>query len=89
MGKIQNKIKEIELDIQSNQEALQENMSLLTQKIHEPKFIGFAIVAGFASGYLLGSQSNRIAIKETLAQAPSALHKIFEHVKIILPLLSL
>jgi hypothetical protein len=89
MENIRRKIQSIESDIQYNQKSLQMNMSLLNKKIHEPKFLFFAIATGFVTGYLLGSKENRNIVKGKIAQTPSLLLKIFEHVKVLLPLISL
>jgi len=87
MCDLQRKIQKIEADIQADQNSLRLNTTLLREKIKKPEVIGFLMVSGFAAGYLIGAKFDKNAVKEHMAKVPSRLYQLFEHIKVILPLI--
>jgi hypothetical protein len=63
------------------------NTYLLREKMKKPPVLGLALAAGFATGYLIGAKFDKKAVKEHIAQVPSRLLQLFEHIKVILPLI--
>jgi hypothetical protein len=87
MNKLKCKIQLLEREIDSNRQLLQANEILLKEKMQSPAVIAVAMVGAFSLGCVISNKFDSGKIKEHISNTPRLLNKLYENIKIFLPLI--
>lgn len=87
MNNLQKQIELLEANIQYNKKILHQNKELFEREMQSSKMLAVTMLGAFAIGLIIGRKVDNKDMKDVVHKIPSVLNKVYDGIKILLPLI--